>query len=207
MYTVLVVDDSPYVVDVFVKMLERGRYRAIKAYSGQECLEMLKKAKTDMILLDIMMEPMDGWQTLKQIKKDPDTKNIPVLMITAKPLTYEEARVFGMDIEDYVLKPIFHQELFATIEQVLQRRRAIKEATNAAKRAGFSQAQLEEYARLCKSVDVDKRLLQILETTYRSRDSDREKISNEIHNMQVSIKTQQERLQHIRQEVDRLLKQ
>ena len=86
MYTILVVDDSPFIVDVFVTMLERGGYRTVAAYGGEECLEILKTVTPDLILLDIMMEPVDGWETLERIKENPETKDIPVLMLTAKRL-------------------------------------------------------------------------------------------------------------------------
>ena len=111
MYTILVVDDSPFIVDVFVTMLERGGYRTVAAYGGEECLEILKTVTPDLILLDIMMEPVDGWETLERIKENPETKEIPVLMLTAKQLTPAEAQEYGIYIEDYVLKPITHREL------------------------------------------------------------------------------------------------
>jgi two-component system OmpR family response regulator len=208
MNTILVVDDSPFIVDVFINMLERGGYRAIASYSGQECLDILKEVTPDLILLDIMMEPMDGWETLEHIKNNPDTKDIPVLMLTAKQLTSEEAQEYGMYIEDYVLKPITHRELYDTIEHVIQRRTNINVDVEEAKKAGFDQRMIEEYARLSKSVDVNKRLLKILETTYNIHDSKvalSEKISNAIKSMGTSIKFQEERLQHIRGELSKAM--
>ena len=74
MFTILVVDDSPFIVDVFVTMLERGGYRTVAAYGGEECLEILKTVTPDLILLDIMMEPMDGWETLRRSRKIPRPK-------------------------------------------------------------------------------------------------------------------------------------
>jgi two-component system OmpR family response regulator len=208
MNTILVVDDSPFIVDVFINMLERGGYRAIASYSGQECLDILKEVTPDLILLDIMMEPMDGWETLEHVKNNPDTKEIPVLMLTAKQLTSEEAQEYGMYIEDYVLKPITHRELYETIEHVLQRRTNINVDVEEAKKAGLDQRMIEEYARLSKSVDVNKRLLKILETTYNIHDSKvalSEKISTAIKSMSTSIKFQEERLQHIRGELTKTM--
>lgn len=210
MYTILVVDDSPFIVDVFVTMLERGGYRAIASYSGQEALDILKEVTPDLILLDIMMEPMDGWETLEQIKSSPTLREIPVLMLTAKQLTPDEAQEYGSLIEDYVLKPITHRELYDTIEHVLRRRKSIRLDIEAAKKAGFDQRLVEEYAVLNKNVDVNKRLLKILETTYDLHDSKikvSEKISHAIRNMAVSIKGQEERLQTIRQDLGKVLDQ
>jgi CheY-like chemotaxis protein len=208
MYTILVVDDSPFIVDVFVTMLERGGYRAIASYSGQEALDVLKDVTPDLILLDIMMEPMDGWETLEHIKSSPETKDIPVLMLTAKQLTPDEAQEYGTYIEDYVLKPITHRELYDTIEHVLKRRNAIKLDIEAAKKAGFDQRLVEEYAKLNKNVDVNKRLLKILETTYDLHDSKikvSEKISLAIKSMATSIRGQEERLETIRGDLGRVL--
>jgi len=208
MYTILVVDDSPFIVDVFVTMLERGGYRAVAAYSGLECLDILKNIKPDLILLDIMMEPIDGWETLEQIKRNPETKDIPVLMLTAKQLSPEEAQTYGMYIEDYVLKPITHRELYDTIEHVLKRGNTIKLDIEEAKKAGFDQGIIDEYSRLAKSVDVNNRLLKILETTYNIYDSNQQvssKISQAMKSMAESIRAQEGRLQQIRTELDRVL--
>ena len=119
MYTVMVVDDSPFIVDIFMTMLERGGYRSVAAYSGEECLEILDTVKPDLILLDIMMEPMDGWETLMHIKNRHSLRDIPVMMLTAKQLTPSEAQEYGIYIEDYIMKPITHRELYDAIENLL----------------------------------------------------------------------------------------
>ncbi len=203
MYTILVVDDSPMIVDVFVTMLERGGYRPITAYSGEECLQTLQTTAPDLVLLDIMMEPMDGWETLENIKKNPETKNIPVLMLTAKPLTPEEANAYGAYIEDYILKPTTHHQLYDAIEHVLARRHSIAADVERARDAGVDQRIIDEYERLSKSVDINKRLLKILETTYSIKDAKAgmgENITRAIKSMATSIKLQEERLQQIREQ-------
>jgi len=204
MYTIMVVDDSPFIVDVFVTMLERGGYRTVAAYGGEECLEILKTVTPDLILLDIMMEPMDGWETLERIKESPSTKEIPVLMLTAKQLTPAEAQEYGIYIEDYVLKPITHRELYDAIEHVLNRRQAIKSDVDIARQSGFDAQVISEYARLSKSIDVNKRLLKILETTYNINDVKMrvsEDISRAIKSMETNIKFQEGRLQQIKDEL------
>ena len=204
MCTILVVDDSPFIVDVFVTMLERGGYRTVAAYSGEECLEILKTVTPDLILLDIMMEPMDGWETLEKVKENPATKEIPVLMLTAKQLTPSEAQEYGIYIEDYVLKPITHRELYDAIEHVLNRRQSIKSDMDMAKKSGFDGEIITEYARLSKSIDVNKRLMKILETTYNFDDLKihiSDEISSAIKSMEMNIKFQESRLQQIKVEL------
>jgi CheY-like chemotaxis protein len=204
MYTIMVVDDSPFIVDVFVTMLERGGYRTVAAYGGEECLDILKTVSPDLILLDIMMEPMDGWETLERIKENPQTKEIPVLMLTAKQLTPAEAQEYGIYIEDYVLKPITHRELYDAIEHVLNRRQAIKTDIDVARQSGFDAQVISEYARLSKSIDVNRRLLKILETTYNINDTKikvSEEITRAIKSMETNIKFQEGRLQQIRDEL------
>ncbi|MDD3621712.1 MAG: response regulator [Methanofollis sp.] len=205
MYSVMVIDDSPFIVDVFVTMLERGGYRAIAAYSGEEGLEILKTVTPDLILLDIMMEPIDGWETLENIKINPKTRDVPVLMLTAKQLTPDEAEGYGSYIEDYILKPITHRELYQAIERVLQRREIIRSDVENAQRVGLDQHLIDEYVRLAKGVDVNARLLRILETTYNINDSKAsEKISLAIKNMENSIKFQENRLKQIKAHIKAL---
>lgn len=201
MYTILVVDDSPFIVDVFVTMLERGGYRTVAAYGGEECLEILKTVTPDLILLDIMMEPMDGWETLEKIKENPVTKEIPVLMLTAKQLTPTEAQEYGIFIEDYVLKPITHRELYDAIEHVLSRRQSLRSDMDRARQSGTDPDMVSEYAQLSKSIDVNKRLMKILETTYNFNDSKvrvSDDISQALKSMGANLKFQEARLQQIK---------
>lgn len=207
MYTILIVDDSPMIVDVFATMLERGGYKPITALSGEECLEVLKTTPPDLILLDIMMEPMDGWETLEKIKANPATRNIPVLMLTAKPLTPEEANEYGPYIEDYILKPTTHHQLYEAIGRVLTRRHSIAADIERAREDGVDSRLIDEYERLSKSVDINRRLLKILETTYNIRDARAgvgEEIARAIKSMATSIKIQEERLNQIRAQIKSL---
>ncbi len=201
MYTILIVDDSPMIVDVFATMLERGGYRPITAFSGEECLEVLKKTPPDLVLLDIMVEPMDGWETLGKIKTSPATRGIPILMLTAKPLTPEEANEYGAYIEDYILKPTTHHQLYEAIERVLARRHSIAADIERAREAGVDPRVIDEYERLYKSVDINRRLLKILETTYNIKDARvgmGENITRAIKSMAASVKLQEERLNQVR---------
>jgi DNA-binding response OmpR family regulator len=156
---ILIVDDEPAIVDVFSLLLSQKGYVPIPAQSGQECISILKTRKRlpDLILLDILMSPMDGWQTLEEIKKNSSWKKIPVLMLTGKQLVPAEAKRYGVCIEDYILKPIKAQELYSAIDYVLTRKKFIDREIRVAIQAGFGKDLVCEYARLRKRVDVEKK--------------------------------------------------
>ncbi len=204
MYTIMVVDDSAFIVDVFVTMLERGGYKTIATYGGQECLDVLKTERPDLILLDIMMEPMDGRETLERIKTNPESKDIPVMMLTAKQLTPDEAQEYAIYVEDYVLKPITHRELYDVIEHILNRRARIRQDVEMANAAGIDQKTIDEYARLSKSIEVNRRLMSILESTYNISDTKAkvgEEIARAIRSMNMNIEFQEDRLRELRDQM------
>ena len=90
MDTVLIVDDSSFIVEGLIAFLKK-KYRPIPAHGGAECLELLKRETPSVIILDIMMDPMDGWETLAHIKENPETRHIPVIMFSAIKISPEEA--------------------------------------------------------------------------------------------------------------------
>lgn len=201
MYTIMVIDDSPFIVDIFVTMLQRGGYQTVAAYGGQEALDLLQTVKPDLILLDIMMEPMDGWETLMRIKNDHKLKDIPVMMLTAKQLTPNEAQEFGIYIEDYIMKPITHRELYDAIEAQLNRRRMIEQDLRMAREAGADEADIQNYQRLYRSIDINRRLLKILENTYRTSETGETKdedVVMAIRNMAMNVRFQEEQLETLR---------
>ena len=204
MYTIMVVDDSAFIVDVFVTMLERGGYRTISTYGGQECLDLLRTERPDLILLDIMMEPMDGRETLERIKSNAETKDIPVMMLTAKQLDPDEAEEYAIYVEDYVLKPITHRELYDAIEYILNRRARIRQDVEAARAAGVDQQVIDEYARISKSIEVNRRLVSILGSNYNIEDN-RTRIGDELaranKSMNMNISFQEDRLDEIRSQM------
>lgn len=199
----MVIDDSPFIVDIFVTMLERGGYTVYSANSGPEGIELLKSVTPDLILLDIMMEPMDGWETLVAVKQNLATKDIPVMMLTAKQLTPQEAQEYGMYIEDYILKPVTHSELYSAIEGVIKRRQRIQDDMKKAKEGGFDELLINEYGRLVKSVEITKRLLKLLSATYDLSDPSM-KLSDDINiairSMETNLKFQEIRVSEIREE-------
>ena len=126
MTTVLIVDDNPAVRHLFDMILVVLKYDTLTAPGGEECLNILKTTIPDIILLDIMMEPMDGWQTLMQIKACPATKTVPVIMVTGKAVTDEERCKFSTYYADYLMKPVSPRHLQERIEHALHTAAEIK---------------------------------------------------------------------------------
>ena len=160
--SILIVDDSPYIVDGLVALLKRKGFKPIAAHGGDEAISLLTGNKPDLILLDIMMEPMDGWETLEKIKANPETRDIPVLMFSAKKITAEEAQEHSLNIEDFVSKPVNPAQLLNSIKQIFERRSNVKLEAGVAKDAGQDAAIISEYSALRKSIEVDKNLLEVL---------------------------------------------
>lgn len=160
--TVLIVDDSPYIVDGLVALLKRKGFGTVASHGGEEALAALATSIPDLILLDIMMEPMDGWETLGKIKADPVTREIPVLMFSAKKITPEEAEEHCLSIEDFVSKPVNPAQLLDAINRIFERRSAVRTEALQAKDKGVDPAIIEEHSALRKSIEVDKNLLVVL---------------------------------------------
>lgn len=117
MTEIMVVDDEPDIIYMLKVLLEKEGHEVIEAYSGRECLEKLKIEKPDLILLDIVMPKMDGWETLKAIKEDGNLKSIPVVMLTAKALPIEMEREDVKGVADYITKPFTKEDLIETFRQ------------------------------------------------------------------------------------------
>ena len=163
--SILIVDDSPYIVDGLVALLKRKGFKPIAAHSGDEAISLLSANKPDLILLDIMMEPMDGWETLEKIKANPETRDLPGLMFSAKKITPEEAQEHSLNIEDFVSKPVNPTQLLNSIKQIFERRSNVKLEAGVAKDAGQDAEIIGEYTALRKSIEVDKNLIEVLKNS------------------------------------------
>ncbi|MEN6611107.1 MAG: response regulator [Methanoregulaceae archaeon] len=204
---ILIVDDEKDIVELFSLLLTQKGYLTIPARSGEECLDILKtrKRRPDLILLDIMMYPLDGWSTLEEIKKDPDLRKIPVLMLTAMQPTPADAKRYGVCIEDYILKPVKPRELYSAIEYVLMRRELIDRDVRKASRAGFERDVVCEYARLTRRVEVEKKLMGILQSSYGSPNGSRNDITVSLDDIAKEIQSREETLKRLQSQLSPVL--
>jgi DNA-binding response OmpR family regulator len=115
---VLVVDDDPDIRALLKELLERQGYGVTEASTGKEALRALYSTTPDVVLLDVSMPELDGWQTLERIR---DLSEVPVMMLTARAGELEKVRGLKGGADDYVTKPFGRQELLARVEALLRR--------------------------------------------------------------------------------------
>ena len=116
--TIMVVDDEPNILKVVGDILKQEGYRVMPAASGQDALDRLKKSKPDLILLDIMMPGMDGWDVIEKIKSNKETENIRVIFLTAK--TDPISKSMGLLASaDYITKPFENKDLVRRVKNVI----------------------------------------------------------------------------------------
>jgi DNA-binding response OmpR family regulator len=115
---ILIAEDDPKSLALLKKFLEAKSYEVIAAHSGQEALEKFSSEEPDIVLLDVMMPKVDGWEVLEAIRK---TSNTPVIMVTVKDSTQDKVRGLSSGVDDYITKPFDLREVEARIEAVMRR--------------------------------------------------------------------------------------
>lgn len=121
---VVYIEDEAEMIELVRLVLKRQDYEVIGAAGGRQGLELIREHRPDLVLLDLMMPDMDGWDVYQHMKQDPQMQDIPVIVITAKAQNID--KVLGLHIakvDDYITKPFSPQELLMSIEQVLERRK------------------------------------------------------------------------------------
>jgi DNA-binding response OmpR family regulator len=116
---ILCIEDEPEMIDLIRLILGRRGFDVQGATGGKEGLRMVREIHPDLVLLDLMMPDMDGWEVYQQMKADEATRNIPVIVVTAKAQNID--KVLGLHIakvDDYIAKPFSPQELLNSVEKV-----------------------------------------------------------------------------------------
>ena len=117
---VVCVEDEPEMIELIRLILGRKNFELIGAVGGRDGLGTIRKEKPDLVLLDLMMPDMDGWEVYQQMKADAELSDIPVIVVTAKAQSID--KVLGLHIakvEDYVTKPFGPKELLDSVRKVL----------------------------------------------------------------------------------------
>jgi two-component system, OmpR family, response regulator VicR len=120
---IVYIEDDPEMLDLVDLILNRHGFEVHGAHGGREGIDLVHQEHPDLILLDLMMPDLDGWDVYQQLKAEPDTKDVPVIVITAKTQSID--KVLGLHIakvDDYISKPFRPQELLDSIEKVFSER-------------------------------------------------------------------------------------
>jgi DNA-binding response OmpR family regulator len=116
---IVCIEDEPEMIELIQLILNRRGFEVLGAPGGKEGLRMVRELHPDLVLLDLMMPDMDGWEVYQQMKAEESTHNIPVIIVTAKAQNID--KVLGLHIakvDDYIAKPFGPQELIDSVEKI-----------------------------------------------------------------------------------------
>ncbi len=116
---ILAVDDERHIVRLVQVNLQRAGYEVVTAYDGKEALEKVESERPDLVVLDVMMPYMDGFSVLQELRKNPVTRDIPVIMLTAKAQDADVFRGWSSGVDCYLTKPFNPLELISFVKRIL----------------------------------------------------------------------------------------
>lgn len=125
LWKVVCIEDEPEMIELFKLILSRHNYQVFGASGGKEGLETIAEVRPDVVLLDLMMPEMDGWEVFQRMKATTELENIPVIVVTAKAQSID--RVLGLHIaqvDDYITKPFGPDELLASVNKAAKVQRS-----------------------------------------------------------------------------------
>jgi two-component system alkaline phosphatase synthesis response regulator PhoP len=119
--TILIVDDEKDIVELVAYNLSREGYQIAKAYDGYQALQSIRDNQPALVILDLMLPGINGFEVCRMIRKKPETEDLPIIMVTAK--TDSVDKIMGLEIgaDDYITKPFNVRELLARVRAVLRR--------------------------------------------------------------------------------------
>lgn len=149
---ILIVDDEKNIVELIRLYLEKEGYKTICAYDGAEALSLFNQHSPSLVILDIMLPGMDGWQVCREIRK---SANTPIIMLTAKSDTFDKVLGLELGADDYMTKPFEAKELIARVKAVL--RRSEVQGTTSSKEVSYEKLSIniENYELKIKDEQVD----------------------------------------------------
>ncbi len=121
MKTILIVDDEKDIVELLAYNLGREGYQTAKAYDGHQALQYIRENQPDLVILDLMLPGISGFEVCRQIRKKPATEHLPIIMLTAKSDSVDKITGLEIGADDYITKPFNVRELIARVRTVLRR--------------------------------------------------------------------------------------
>jgi DNA-binding response OmpR family regulator len=116
---IMVVDDDPDTVTILARYLQREGFATVEALSGPQCLKLVGETHVDVILLDLMMPEMDGFEVVRALKNNPATAEIPIIMVTARDDIESRSEGMRVGVSDFLAKPVFRKQLANRIKAQL----------------------------------------------------------------------------------------
>ena len=164
---ILVVDDEPDILSILVYHLSREGYRVTTAVNGQGALTTANAEQPDLIILDLMLPGMNGYEVLQRLRNAHRTKSIPVILLTARREEEERVRGFEVGADDYITKPFSARELTLRVEALMRRWKAEPSSSSRWISAGPVELDREAHLAFSEGVEVDLtpleyRLLEVL---------------------------------------------
>lgn len=168
MAMMLIADDNPQLLDILKSAARREGFDTVLAQDGRQALEAFRQAAPQVLLLDVMMPEMDGFQVCREIRRESD---VPIIMITARGEDFE--KIMGLDIgaDDYIVKPFSPGEVMARVRAVLRRVEKENEGSERVLQAADLRINLEDYSVLAggRPVRLTKREVDVLWTLVQGR--------------------------------------
>jgi DNA-binding response OmpR family regulator len=121
---ILYVEDEPEMIELVKLIFRRKGHTVVGALGGGEALQIVNEEKPDLVLLDLMMPDVDGWEVLRRLRAEEDFKDTPVIVVTAKSQDIDKALgLYIAEVDDYVVKPFRPGQLVKSVERVLSQPR------------------------------------------------------------------------------------
>ena len=124
MAKILLVEDNELNRDMLSRRLARKGYEVLVAYDGAKGVEMTEKERPDLVLMDMSLPVLDGWEAAQRLKTNPETQSIPVIALTAHAMTEDRERALAAGCDDYDTKPVEMPRLLEKMERLLQKRQS-----------------------------------------------------------------------------------
>lgn len=118
-FTILVVDDEPYMIRLLQHHIERAGYRLVKATNGREALERIAEDQPDLIIMDVMMPEINGLEVLAQLRQQEQTKNLPVIIMTANAQRFTREQAEAAGVSAFLTKPFSPTQLMTEVRRHL----------------------------------------------------------------------------------------
>ena len=166
--SLLFVDDYDMLRKIYVDILSDAGYQVMEAADAVLCMEALSKAIPDLILLDIMMKPVDGWETLLQIRSFPPAAGVPIVMISGKAILPAEVVRYGPLIDGFLRKPLQNAALIASIAEFLSWFEDLKAQCEDARAHGVDDASVASFFSLKRQDHSITRMLTMIRKEYGS---------------------------------------